>query len=331
MTAYRSFAEQELHYFIRPHEEIPASTVSHPANWYGPEMAADPALWLVELSPDEVTELAAAARRARQQGIAPAGLTRDNFPLPGLADRLSRWRQVLSSGRGFLCLRGLPVDAWGDELASYVYWGLGHQLGAPGAQNAAEELLGHVTDYGEEADNPAVRRYRTSGNIDFHCDAADVVGLLCLRTARRGGQSRIASSVTIFNEILAKRPDLVPRLFQPFRLDRRGEEGEGEAPTLDITPCAFAGGQLRTFWHSEYFRSAVRHPGVPPFTAEEQALLELYDRLAASPEIYLDMWLQPGDIQLISNHTVVHARTAYEDYPESARRRHLLRLWLSLE
>jgi hypothetical protein len=331
MTAYRSFAEQALHYFIRPHEEIPASTVSHPANWYGPEMAADPDLWLVELSPDEVTELEAAARRARQEGIAPAGLTRGNFPLPGLADRLSRWRQVLSSGRGFLCLRGLPVEAWGDELASYVYWGLGHQLGAPGAQNAAEELLGHVTDYGEEADNPAVRRYRTSGNIDFHCDAADVVGLLCLHTARRGGQSRIASSVTIFNEILARRPDLVPRLFQPFRLDRRGEEGEGEAPTLDITPCAFAGGQLRTFWHSEYFRSAVRHAGVPPFTAEEQALLELYDRLAASPEIYLDMWLQPGDIQLISNHTVVHARTAYEDYPEPGRRRHLLRLWLSLE
>ena len=331
MNAYRSFAEQALHYFIRPHEEIPPAAVSHPANWYGPEMAADPARWLVELPADDVTELETAAHRARQAGINLAGLSRENFPLPGLADRIVEWRQVLGSGTGFLCLRGLPVETWGDELASYVYWGLGHHIGVPGAQNAAEELLGHVIDYGEEADNPTVRRYRTSGNIDFHCDAADVVGLLCLRRARSGGQSRIASSVTIFNEIVARRPDLVARLFQPFLLDRRGEEGEGEAPTLDIAPCAFAGGQLRTFWHSEYFRSAVRHEGVPPFTAEEEALLDLYDQLAASPEIYLDMWLQPGDIQLISNHTVVHARTAYEDYPEPARRRHLLRLWLSLE
>lgn len=331
MTAYRSFAEQALHYFVRPQEEIPSAAISHPANWYGPAMAADPSLWLVEFSPVDVAELESAAQIARREGIALAGLTRESFPLPGLAERISRWRQMLASGRGFLCLRGLPVEAWGDELASYIYWGLGHHIGAPGAQNAAEELLGHVIDYGEEADNPAVRRYRTSGNIDFHCDAADVVGLLCLRTARTGGQSRIASSVTIFNEIVARGPDLVPRLFQPFRLDRRGEEGEGEAPTLDIAPCAFAGGQLRTFWHSEYFRSAVRHQGVPPFTAEEEALLELYDQLAASPEIYLDMWLQPGDIQLISNHTVVHARTAYEDYPEPGRRRHLLRLWLSLE
>jgi hypothetical protein len=41
------------------------------------------------------------------------------------------------------------------------------------------------------------------------------------------------------------------------------------------------------------------------------------------------MNFEPGDVQLISNHTVVHARTAYEDAPESER--HLLRLWLSLE
>lgn len=110
-----------------------------------------------------------------------------------------------------------------------------------------------------------------------------------------------------------------------------GEEGEGEAPTLDIAPCAVAGAQLRTFWHSEYFRSAVRHEGVPPITAGEQALLDLYDELAASPQSHLDRWLQPGDIQLISNHSVVHARTAYADYPDPGRRRHLLRLWLSLE
>ena len=43
------------------------------------------------------------------------------------------------------------------------------------------------------------------------------------------------------------------------------------------------------------------------------------------------MDLEPGDIQWLSNHTVMHARTEYEDWPEPQRKRHLLRLWLSIE
>jgi alpha-ketoglutarate-dependent taurine dioxygenase len=95
-------------------------------------------------------------------------------------------------------------------------------------------------------------------------------------------------------------------------------------------PCRFAGGVLRTFYHSDYFRSAVRHAEVPPFTAQERALLDLYEAIASSPELYLDMQFEPGDIQLISNHFTLHARTAYEDGDAPAQRRHLLRLWLSL-
>ena len=54
-------------------------------------------------------------------------------------------------------------------------------------------------------------------------------------------------------------------------------------------------------------------------------------RIAASPELYFDMDLAPGDIQWLSNHTILHARTGYGDYPEPERKRHLLRLWLSLD
>lgn len=331
MSIYRSFAEQALHYFLRPHESVPDALLEHPAAWRGPDMAAHPERWLVELERHEIDELASAASSARRAGRALEELDAAAFPLPGLADRFRDWRSRLRDGCGFLCVRGLPVRDWGEELSSLVYWGIGHHLGVPGAQNPQGELLGHVIDYGEEADDPMVRRYRTAGNIEFHCDAADVVGLLCLRKAREGGQSRIASSVTIFNEVLRRRPDLVPRLFQPFKLDRRGEERAGEAPVIDIAPCACAGGMLRTFWHSDYFRSAPRHASVAPLAPDECALLDLYDELAASPEIHLDMWLEPGDMQFISNHTIVHARTAYTDYPEPGAKRHLLRLWLSLD
>ncbi|MEZ5230971.1 MAG: TauD/TfdA family dioxygenase [Acidimicrobiales bacterium] len=126
----------------------------------------------------------------------------------------------------------------------------------PGAQNPDRELLGHVKDYGEASTSPLVRLYRTTGDIAFHCDAADVVGLLCLRAAQEGGQSRISSSVAVFNEFLRHDPDLVSELFEPFAIDRRDEQRPGQSPTFSIAPCAWDGEVLRTFWHSDYMRSA---------------------------------------------------------------------------
>jgi hypothetical protein len=186
-----------------------------------------------------------------------------------------------------------------------------------------------VLDTGEDTANPFVRRYRTAGDIAYHCDLADVVGLLCLRTARRGVASRIVSSVSVYNELLRRRPDLVDRLYEPFCLDTRDEQGDGRLPYVPVVPCRHARGVLRTFYHSDYFRSAVRHPEVPPFSAEERLLLDLYEDIAGDPQLYLDMQFEPGDIQLISNHATLHARTAYED-GAGPEKRHLLRLWLSL-
>ena len=131
-------------------------------------------------------------------------------------------------------MRGLPVAALGRRGRALAYWGLGQHLGQPGAQNPQGELLGHVVDTGEDAANPFVRRYRTAGDIAYHCDLADVVGLLCLRPARRGGASRIVSSVAVYNELLRRRPDLVERLYEPFCLDTRDEQGEGRLPYVPV-------------------------------------------------------------------------------------------------
>ena len=196
----------------------------------------------------------------------------------------------------------------------------------------AIELLGHVTDYGEQAHSPNVRLYRTASEIGFHCDAADVVGLLCLRAARVGGQSRIASSVAIFNALFEEDRDLAATLFEPFAVDRRDEQPPGYDGSFEVPAARFdESGRLRTFYHSEYFRSVSRLPEIGPLAPERMRLLDRYDALAASPEFHLDMHLIPGDMQFISNHTVVHARTVYEDAEEPEKKRHLLRLWLSLE
>jgi alpha-ketoglutarate-dependent taurine dioxygenase len=120
----------------------------------------------------------------------------------------------------------------------------------------------------------------------------------------------------------------VARVFEPFKLDGRGENRPGTPPYSLIPPCRFSSGELRTFYHSEYFRSVERLDGVA-LSDQERAVLDCYDRTAADADVHLDMWLEPGDMQFLSNHTIAHARTAYEDDP--ANPRHLLRLWLSLE
>lgn len=329
-AGYLSFGEQALHYFRREHESVALAPLTGPAAWRGAEIARRDD-WRVRLGATQIAELDRALAAARATGRPLETLRRDDFPLPALAGAIAGWVRELRSGRGFLLVQGLPVGRWGDEDSALVFWCLGLHLGRPGAQNPQGDLLGHVIDTGEEAANPNVRRYRTAGEIAYHCDLADVVGLLCLRTARRGGASRIVSSVSVYNELLRRRPDLVPRLYEPFLLDARDEEKEGRVPYVPIPPCRHAGGRLRTFYHSDYFRSAQRHASAPRFTRDERTLLDLYEEIASSPELRLDMSFEPGDVQLVSNHVVLHARTAYEDAPDPAHRRHLLRLWLSLE
>lgn len=323
-----SFGEQALRYFRRPHESIAREPLRGRAAWRGADLAQRDD-WRVRLAADQIAELDRARAAARARGLTTETLTREEFPLPTLTEACRAWRTEVRDGRGFVLLRGLPAEEWGEADASLVYWGLGLHLGRPGAQNPQGELLGHVTNYGEEADNPNVRRYRTAGDIAYHCDLADAVGLLCLQTPRHGGASRIASSVSVYNELLARRPDLVARLYEPFLLDVRDEQKDGGLRHIPVPPCRHADGRLRTFYHSDYFRSVTRHPDVPPFSADEQALLDLYEEIARSPELRLDMQFEVGDVQLLSNHVILHARTAYEDVPDEPR--HLLRLWLSFD
>ena len=328
-AAYLSFAEQALRYFDRPHQAVARERITGASAWRGDGFAGERD-WTVVLDEGAVAELERACDAVRTRGVGLAAMQVEDFPLPSLAAAIRGWRHELADGRGFLVVRGLPVTRWSTDDAAVVYWGLGLHLGRPGAQNAVGDLLGHVVDTGEDAANPFVRRYRTAGDIAYHCDLADAVGLLCLRASRAGGASRIVSSVSVYNALLERRPDLVTRLYEPFLLDSRDEQRDGSPRWFPVPPCRFAGGRLRTFYHSDYFRSVVRHADVPPFTDDERALLDLYEEIAASPDLYLDMYFEPGDIQLISNHVILHARTAYEDWPEPERKRHLLRLWLSL-
>jgi hypothetical protein len=321
---YKTLTAQTIHYFARPQECILREPLEVSAAWRGVELQ-DPSGWREELSLEDIAEIDHAIAVARKTGRPLGALTKNDFPLPTLASRIDRWRREVGDGRGFQVIRGVPVWRWPQSDSELFFWCLGQHLGIPGAQNPQADLLGHVRDTGESPDR--VRHYRTRVNINFHCDAADVVGLLCLRQARDGGRSRIVSSVSVYNELLRRRPELVDRLYEPFMMDTKGEGG---VQYLPVRPCRFDAGRLRTFYHTDYFRSAVGFGGQSLLSDDDRTLLDLYNEIADSPDMHLDMDLEPGDVQLLSNHTVLHARTDYDDYHEPQRKRHLLRLWISL-
>jgi hypothetical protein len=88
-------------------------------------------------------------------------------------------------------------------------------------------------------------------------------------------------------------------------------------------------GLLSAIYQRAYIESARRFPGVPPLTPKQAEALDLFDALSNDPRLQFGMELQTGDLQFVHNHTLLHDRTAFVDWPELARKRHLLRLWIA--
>ncbi len=309
-------------------QEIPTEQ-NIPAAWYGADMAAREEQWLDHLSQDEVAELEAAARDCLGRGLDIPRITAEEFVLPGLGPRLALLRATLLHGIGFAVLRGLPVAQYSRQMAAAIFFGVGAHLGHARSQNGEGHLLGHVRDTGLSSEDTDVRIYQTAERQSFHTDSCDIVGLLCLKDAVEGGESLLVSAATIFNEMLRLRPDLLPYLFEPLATDRRGEVDEGQKPYFQIPVFNWYAGYLSSIYQRQYIDSAQRFPDAPRLTARHTEALDLYDELANDPRLYLPMRLQPGDMQFVHNHTLLHDRTDFRDHPDPAERRHLLRLWLS--
>jgi hypothetical protein len=309
--------------------ELPPA-IEGPWAWYGPEVAGQ-AQWLEPLVPEELAEIERAARTLAQAEIDWQALSHEDFPLPALRPRLSSILQEILEGRGLVLLRGLPVERWSRRLSAIAFLGIGLHLGNLRSQNKLGHLLGHVRDMGLTSQDPNVRIYQTKERQNYHTDSCDVVGLLCLHPAKSGGLSSLVSSVTMFNEMRKRRADLARVLFEPIETDRRGEIPEGQKPFFRIPVFNWYEGLLSTIYQRSYIESARRFPEVPPLTSDQIEALDLFDQLANDPALRFQMELQAGDIQLVHNHTLLHDRTAFEDWPEPERKRHLLRLWLAPE
>lgn len=299
--------------------------------WTGAALRDRPAEWVHHLAAGEVAELDAALAAAKRRGARLFTMTRDDFPLGGLAERLLALRGTIDEGRGFQLLRGVPVGRYTEEECRLLTWGLATHLGEPEPQDGQGSLMHDIRDTGqrvETTDN--VRGFQTNSELSFHNDGGDAFMLLCLRTARSGGTSKLVSVAALFNAILARRPDLAAVLQRPFHFDARAQQGSGK-PRVQVVPilCHHLG-RMHAIYKRAYIQLAQRFPEVPRLTPEQLEAMDLVDALCADPGFHLSFEMQPGDLQIGSNHGVLHSRTDYVDHEDPALKRHLLRIWLTL-
>jgi hypothetical protein len=285
--------------------------------------------WIVPLEAADLAEIEAAMAPlvARQADIAK--ITRRDFPLPRLGAKLAGVLHELLHGRGFVVLRGLPVERYDMRQAATAFFGIGTYLGSARSQNAKGHVLGHVKDLGLDVKDPNVRIYQTHERQTYHTDSCDIVGLLCLKTAKSGGLSALVSSTTIFNEMRKRRPDLLKLLFEPIATDRRGEVPAGMKPYFEIPVLNWHQGYLTAIYQRQYVDSAQRFADAPRLTPAHIEALDMFDALANDPKLNMHMEFKPGDLQFVHNHTLLHDRTGFEDWTDPDKRRHLLRLWLA--
>lgn len=320
---------------------ITAQPIAGPAAWHGSDLAQTTD-WIRPFSAAAVTELHTALRAVTARGLAWRDITREDFPLPEFGAELAAVGHELEHGRGIVLLRGLPVTRYSESELRQLYWGIGAHLGAARYQNGHGELIGEVRDelraYGgvnqpgvvQKDGAPVTSRYkaRSSGPLRFHTDRADVVGLLCVRHARSGGVSKIASSIAINNAILERRPELHALLHRDYYRTREGEERGGDRRWYALPVFGVRDGRFTSQYSRTFVEAAQRIPEIPRITPAQAEALDLLAEVAE--ELCFEMELQAGDIQLLNNHVTYHARTAFEDDEAGGRDRLLLRLWLSM-
>jgi len=304
---------------------ITHDSITGPAVWTGAEMSRRDD-WRCDLSHAHIEELLAATAAVAHLSLSEIRI--DNFRPPTLGALVPNLIDELVNGRGFVLLRGVPVGGLDAATLERLYWGLGCHLGIGIPQNAAGDMLVHVRDQGLDFANPEVRGYQTSAALDYHSDSSDVVGLLCVHPAREGGVSTIVSAATVYNEAVRHRPDLIGELVGPWWWDRRQKDLSSSFFQRRI--FAVQDGNLVSYYGRAHIESATRGAQVPALTARQIAALDVLDELANDPGLRLDMPFEPGDVQLLNNYKIWHARTDYIDFPEPDRKRVLYRLWLTL-
>ena len=294
----------------------------HREGWFGAEFDRSTLYW--DFSPahlsaiDELmTKLAGDTRPFHQ-------VTKRDFSHPALDGDLADLLAYIKTGPGIVVMRGFPVDKYTPEEMQTLYWGVGAHFGVGCSQSADGDYLGHVTNV-----EKASRGYTTARELSLHTDSAEIVGLLCVRDAREGGMSIYANSLKVHEIVAREHPEYLAVLERGFRCDRRGEESPDDDSVTPYHVPVFSeqDGVLSTRFVRGVIDRGADKLGEPLSDLEQDALA-FFESVAQRDEVRLELTLKPGEASFINNYEMLHARTAFVDHDDAAKKRLLYRLWL---
>ncbi|ARP93223.1 TauD/TfdA family dioxygenase [Bordetella genomosp. 13] len=302
-----------------------------PQAWTAEQVRQDNS-WMLRLTPQAIQGVRDALAYAKSHPKPLLAMEQSDFPLPPASrDALAR-AIATTQGRWGMCLvKGFPVDEWTEDESRLAYWGMSLYVGVGRTQNRASQFINDVRNEGGEYKVKGGRGYNTNAGLDFHQDSCDVVALLCRRTAKSGGQSKVVSSIALRDAVRRRRPDLIPVLEGPFFHSYQGTQDPSQPPYYR---CPIFGS------HPEFFSARTNRKNtvaaqrdfseVPRLTPQQEEALDLLDELLPSDELCYSMELERGDLQLLNNYVTLHSRTPFEDHDDPDQKRHLYRLWLAV-
>jgi hypothetical protein len=297
----------------------------HQQGWLGSEIDRESLYW--DLTPVHRTAIDECMARVKQAGIPFHKIRREHFAHPALDADLTAVLRQIKDGPGLLIMRGFPVDKYTAEEMQAVYWGIGTHFGRGCSQSADGDYLGHVTNV-----EKASRGYTTDRELSLHTDSAEIVGLLCIRDAKEGGLSILASSLKIHEIIEREHPEYLPILERGFRCDRRGEEAPEDDPVTPYNVPVFS--TQDGLPSCRYVRGVIERGAErlgKPLTDLEKAAIAFIDEVAMRDDVRLELMLKPGEASFIDNYEMLHARTGFVDWDAPEKKRLLYRLWLQGE
>ncbi len=296
------------------------------------QQVRDTSSWVLHLQPQHHVALDKALEYATRHQKPLLQWQQEDFPLDPSMRTLLAQAIATTQGRWGMCLiKGFPVDRWSEHQTRLAYWGMGLYMGVVRPQNRNSDVMTDVRDAGGSYKVKGGRGYNTNAELDFHIDSADVVSLLCRRTARAGGQSKVVSSLAIRDEVARIRPDLLIVMQQPFLHSYQGAQDPRQPPYYGCPIFAEQNGVFAARSNRKNIVAVERDfEQAPRLTPQQIEALDLLDELMRSEDFCYDMQLEPGDMQLLNSYVTLHSRTAFEDFEEPDRKRHLIRLWLAI-
>jgi len=235
----------------------------------------------------------------------------------------------LEEGSG-ICRSGRVPEETLTKSAKDWFLALARNIGTPVPQSSDGDLVLSIRNESYEPDDSRTRGPNTNRKLGFHTDRCDVIGFLCLQPAKIGGQNHVVSSFGIEKIILEERPDLHDVLCRPFPykrhvVDKGNNLSYCEQPIFSWTKDFFACSYLRVL-----IDRADKDEQCPNLSALQRASLDFLDSVCEREKLQIRFTLKRGELVFLNNWTTLHRRTAFEDFMEPEKRRHFLRVWISV-